>query len=98
MAYTLAVTWRAKAGEEERVRAILEAITPLCRAEPACRAYVAHRSVDDPALFFIYEQYDDEAGFRAHAETEHVRRLVLGDAADRLESRERAVYETLDGR
>jgi quinol monooxygenase YgiN len=98
MPYTLAVTWRAKRGEEERVREILESITPLCRAEPACRVYQAHLSIDDPALFFIYEQYDDEAGFRAHTETEHFRRYVLGDAVDRLESRERAVYETLDGR
>ncbi len=96
MAYVLAVTWRAKPGEEDRIREILETIAPLCRAEPACRVYQAHRSVDDPALFFIYEQYDDEAGFHAHTETEHVRRLVLGDAVERLASRERAVFETLD--
>ena len=56
----------------------------------------AHRSPDDPRLFFIYEQYDDEAAFQAHAQTDHVERHVRGDAVARLELRERAIFTTLD--
>ena len=62
MAYVVAATWRAREGEEERIREILERIAPLCRDEPACRLYQAHRSPEDPRVFFIYEQYDDEDG------------------------------------
>ena len=80
MAYVVAATWRAREGEEERIREILERIAPLCRDEPACRLY----------------QYDDEAGFQAHTESEHFETHVRGDAVPRLESRERAIYVTLD--
>ena len=96
MTYVVTATWRAREGEAERVREILETLTPLCRAEPGCRQYQAHRSPDDPRLFFIYEQYDDEAAFLAHAQTDHVERHVRGDAVARLELRERAIFTTLD--
>jgi quinol monooxygenase YgiN len=96
MAYVVAATWRAKDGDEERVRQVIEAMGPLSRAEPACLFYQAHRSPDDPRLFFLYEQYDDEAGYQAHMQTEHFERYVLGEAIPRLESRERAFYETID--
>lgn len=95
MTYVVAATWRAREGEEERIHEILEAITPLCRAEPGCRLYRAHRSTEDPRRFFIYEEYDDEAAFQAHAESEHVELYVRGDAVPRLELRERAFYEPL---
>lgn len=96
MAHVVAATWRAKAGEEAEVRRLLGLIAPLVRAEPACRMFVAHDSPDDPRTFFLYEQYDDEAGFRAHLETEHFERLVKGEVVPRLELRERAFYRTMD--
>jgi (4S)-4-hydroxy-5-phosphonooxypentane-2,3-dione isomerase len=96
MAYVVTAIWRAKEGEEEAIERILHRIVPIFRAEPACRQFVAHRSLDDPRTFFLYEQYDDEAGFQAHAASETVRTDVLGDAVPRLEERVRALYETLE--
>jgi len=96
MAYIVAATYRAKEGEEEKVREVLEAMAPLSRAEPACRFYQAHRSPEDPRVFFLYEQYDDEAGYQAHMATEHFETYVRGEVIPRLESRERAFYVTLD--
>ncbi len=96
MAYVVAATWRAKPGEEDRIQEIVEIMAPLSRAEPACRMYQAHRSPEDPRLFFLYEQYDDEAGFRAHTKTRHFEEYVRGQALARLESRERAFYLTMD--
>lgn len=96
MAYVVTATWRAKEGEEEAIERILRRIVPIFRAEPACRQFVAHRCVDDPRTFFLYEQYDDEAGFQAHAASETVRTDVLEDAVPRLEERVRAMYETLE--
>ena len=48
-----------------------------------------------PIWFFLYEQYESEAAFQAHAASEHIRRLVLDDAVDRLESRRRELFETI---
>ena len=95
MAHAVAVTWIAKEGEEDRVGQLLEEITPLVRAEPGCLMYIAHRSAEDPRTFFIYEQYDDEAAFLAHRETEHFKELVLGEAVPLLENRTSIHYETL---
>jgi len=96
MAYVVAATYRAKEGEEERIREILELMAAPSRAEPACRFYQAHRSPEDPRTFFLYEQYDDEAGYQAHMASEHFERHIKGEAIPRLESRQRAFYITLD--
>ncbi len=96
MAYVVAATWRAKQGEEDRIREVIETMRPLSLAEPGCRFYQAHVSVDDPCTFFLYEQYADEAGYQAHMQTEHFEKYVRGEAIPRLESRERAFYLTID--
>jgi len=96
MAYVVAATYRARDGEEERIREILELMAAPSRAETACRFYQAHRSPEDPRVFFLYEQYDDEAGYQAHMASEHFERHIRGEAIPRLENRERAFYVTLD--
>jgi quinol monooxygenase YgiN len=96
MAYVVAATYRAKEGEDEKIREILQIIAPLSRAEPGCLLFHVHRSVDDPRVFFLYEQYTDEGGYQAHMETHHFVEYIRGQAIPRLESRERAFYVTLD--
>jgi quinol monooxygenase YgiN len=44
-------------------------------------------------VFYIYEQYADEAAYTAHTETEHFQRDGFGDAIPRLSERARAFYE-----
>ena len=94
MAFVVTAFWRASEGQEEQIARIIEAMTPLSRAEPWCLYYQAHRSPDDPRLFFLYEQYVDEAGYQAHMATPHFERYVRGEAIPNLENRERAFYET----
>ena len=96
MAYVVAAKWRANEGEEEKIREIIEIMTPLSREEPGCLFYQAHRSAEDPRLFFLYEQYDGEAGYEAHMATEHFEKYVRGEAIPRLESRQRDFYLTID--
>jgi quinol monooxygenase YgiN len=96
MTFVVAATWRAKEGEEAEVRRILRTVAPQNRAEPGCRMFVVHESSDDPRTFFLYEQYDDEAAFEAHAASDHVRRHVLDDAVHRLEHRERRFFVIAD--
>jgi quinol monooxygenase YgiN len=95
MAYVVSALWRANEGEEERIARIVEELTEPSRAEPGNLFYQAHRSPDDPRLFYLYEQYVDAGGYEAHQNTEHFKRLVVGEAIPNLESRERAFYETL---
>jgi quinol monooxygenase YgiN len=95
MAYVVSALWRANEGEEERIVRIVEEMTEPSRAEPGNLFYQAHRSPDDPRLFYLYEQYVDEAGYEAHMNSEHFQRLVVGEAIPNLESRERAFYDTL---
>jgi quinol monooxygenase YgiN len=95
MAYVVSAKWRAKPGKEERLKAVCEEMTEPSRAEPGNVFYQVQRSLEDPQLFYLYEQYVDEAGYVAHQETEHFTRLVKGEAIpELLEAREREFYET----
>lgn len=96
MAYVVAAIWKAKEGKEDVIAGVIETMTPLSRQEPGCLFYQAHRSVDDPRTFFLYEQYVDESGYGAHMETPHFEQHVRGTAIPNLEARERAFYETID--
>ena len=97
MAYVVSAKWRAKDGKEDRLLEVIREMTPPSRAEPGNLFYQAQRSVEDPRIFYLYEQYVDEAGYQAHMDSEHFTRLVKEEAIPRLlESRERAFYVTFD--
>lgn len=96
MAYVVTAKWRAKAGKEDRLEEIIREMTEPSRAEPANLYYQAHRSPEDPQLFYLYEQYADAAGYQAHMDSEHFTRLVKEEAIPEiLEAREREFFETL---
>ncbi len=96
MAYVVSAHWRAKEGKEDRLAELIEELAPPSRAEPGSVFYQAQRSVEDPRLFYLYEQYADEAAYQAHMETEHFTRLVKEEAIpELLETRERAFYTTI---
>jgi quinol monooxygenase YgiN len=97
MAYVLIAKWTAKEGEEENVRAALEALAGPTREEPGCLMWVPQIDVNNQRVFVIYEQYVDAAALEAHAASEHFQRIGVGDAIPRLEGdRERNFYETID--
>jgi quinol monooxygenase YgiN len=95
MAFVLTVRMTAKEGEEENVVAAFRDLAAASRAEPGCLAYQPHRDPEDSRVFFVYEQYEDEDAFKAHGESEHFQRYAVRELFPRLESRERAFYETL---
>src|SRR3954454_18662243 len=92
MAYTVAVTWIAKPGEEDAVASALEALVEPSRAEEGVLVYIPNRDPEDPTKFFIYEQYVDEAAYTAHTETEQFKQWGFGDAIPRLLDRKRECY------
>jgi (4S)-4-hydroxy-5-phosphonooxypentane-2,3-dione isomerase len=95
MSIVLIATWVAEPGHEDDIARIIATMTPLSPAEPGCEAYQAHRSVDDPRTFLLYERYADEAAAEAHRTSEHFKTHVEGEALDMLERRDRAFYAPL---
>ncbi len=89
MTYVVCAKWTAKPGHEAEVRECIAALVEPSRAEPGSLMYIPHDDPEDPRVFFFYEQYVDEAGYQAHAESEHFQRLGPGRAFPLLESRER---------
>ncbi len=95
MAYVVCATWKAKPGQDEAVVSLLGEVSRASAAEPGCLLFWVHRSTEDPSTYFLYEQYESEAAFLIHAASDHVRRFVLEDAVQRLETRRREVFELL---
>ena len=95
MAYVVSVTWTANEGEEEAVAAALERLREPTLAEDGVLTWIPHRDPNDSRVFYIYEQYTDEAAYSAHTETDHFKRDGLGDAIPRLAERRREFYETM---
>jgi quinol monooxygenase YgiN len=94
MAYVVVARWTAKPGEEAAVAAAIDALIEPSRAEPGNLVYQAHRDPADACVFMLYEQYVNEAAYRAHGESEHFQRHGHGNALPRLQDRERSFYET----
>jgi arylformamidase len=94
VAYVVTAEWRAKAGAEERLAALCDELTKCSRQEPGNGFYEAHRSRDDGRRFHLYAEYLDAGSYQAHRDSEHYRRLVLGEAFPNL--LERQVREVFD--
>jgi quinol monooxygenase YgiN len=96
MAYCLAVKWTIKEGELDAVLEALRPLTAASREEPGCLLYQAHRDPENDNVIFLYEQYEDEAAYQAHAESEHFKTYGLGEIFPRRETAERAAYLTFE--
>jgi quinol monooxygenase YgiN len=55
-----------KAGQEQEFERIMRAAVPKVREEPGNQAYILHRSTQEPRVFMVYEEYDDQAALEAH--------------------------------
>jgi len=62
---------RANAGQESRVRQILQGLLAPTRAEVGCINYDLHQSQSDPAVFVFYENWESEGHLEAHARSAH---------------------------
>ena len=56
------------------------AVAEETRKEPGCRFYAFYQALENPGLFRVFEEWDDEAALKAHFETPHMAsfRKVLG--------------------
>ena len=62
---------------EAAIRANAQASVEL---EPGCKQFDVCRDPDDPALFFLYELYDDDAAIQAHLQSPHFLQMNVATA------------------
>jgi quinol monooxygenase YgiN len=96
MAFVCSATWTAQPGKEDVVREALDVLAPASRKEPGCQTYVVHQDLEQPSVFKIFEVYDDEDAFKAHATYPHFEEHALGKAIPVLANRERVFTTVLD--
>src|SRR5579862_1577520 len=89
MTYIVLAEWTAREGHQDVVAAAIEKLVEPSRREPGCLRYLPHRRVDDDRVFLLYEEYVDEASYRAHTESDHFARYALGEGIPHLEARDR---------
>jgi quinol monooxygenase YgiN len=89
--FVVAIEIVARPGEENAVAAALEALIKPTMAEPGVKLFLPYRSPTDPAAFFIFELYRNEAGWAAHQQTVHFKSFV-DTMLPRIAKRERVPY------
>ena len=89
--FVVAIEIVAKAGEEDAVAGALAALVRPTMAEPGVKLFLPYRSPSDPAAFFIFELYQNEAGWAEHQRTDHFKAFVE-TMLPRITRRERVPY------
>jgi len=91
----LAVTWVANPGHEAEVAEIFSKLQAASRQEPGCLMYIVHRHRTDPRLFFIYEQYRNDAALEAHRQSPHFQQYAITELRDIGERKQGELYSPL---
>lgn len=89
----LVVNFRMKPGTGELAKQYIRKMQESTRKEPGCRLYVGHQSLEDPLLFCLYEQYDDQAALDAHRAAPYFAEYVSNGLITLAESRQTALFE-----
>jgi quinol monooxygenase YgiN len=74
--FVVAITIEAKEGQADAVGAILGGLVAPTLAEPGVKLFIPYRSPTNPLLFFLFELYLNEDGWRAHQETDHFKAAI----------------------
>jgi len=69
------------AHEQAFHRAIVHNAQLSLETEAGCRQFDVCRDPEDPALFFLYELYDDEAAFQTHLQSAHFQQMNAATAS-----------------
>ncbi|MFP7279185.1 putative quinol monooxygenase [Exiguobacterium indicum] len=61
----------AHPNQGEQLASIIEGVIAPSRAEAGCLTYQAHRAIDNPNVFYFYEQWRDQDAFDQHVASPH---------------------------
>lgn len=70
---TLFAEFTALPGHEAQVAQLMAGLTEQVRREPGNVQFLPCTRADEPRRWFVFEQYRDEAAFRAHITAEYGR-------------------------
>ncbi len=81
---TVIASMRAKPGKEQALREALEALIAPTVKEDGYVNYDLHQGVEDPAVFFFYENWESGEALDAHLAAPHLVAFVgrMGDLLD----------------
>lgn len=74
--FVVAIEIGARPGQEDAVARGLAALVAPSMAEPGMTIFAPYRSPTDPAAFFVFELYVDEAAWGTHQNTPHFATFV----------------------
>lgn len=69
---TIVANIHAKVDQIDRVKAQLENLVPITRAEEGCIQYDLHQDNEDPAHFLFYENWESRELWQAHMNAPHL--------------------------
>ncbi|MEM7742233.1 MAG: putative quinol monooxygenase [Pseudomonadota bacterium] len=72
MALTILAQITAVPGKEALVRAELEKLVPITRAEAGCLQYDLHLDNEKPGLFVFYENWESRVLWQSHMNAPHL--------------------------
>ena len=73
---TVIASMRAKPGKEQALREALEALIAPTAQEDGYVNYDLHQGVEDPAVFFFYENWTSGQALDAHFAAPHLEQFV----------------------
>ncbi|SDQ48106.1 putative quinol monooxygenase [Quadrisphaera sp. DSM 44207] len=81
---TVVATMRAKPGKEDELREALTSLVEPTTKEQGFVNYDLHQSIEDPAEFAFYENWERGEDLDAHLSAPHLQRFVsvMGDLLD----------------
>ena len=72
MTLTIVAQITAERGKEDIVRAELETLVPLTRAEQGCLQYDLHVDTETPGFFVFYENWETRDLWQTHMNAPHL--------------------------
>ncbi len=73
---TIVANIKAKSGKIDRVKAELEKLIPITRAEVGCINYDLHQDHENPAHFLFYENWESRELWQAHMGNQHLQNYM----------------------
>ena len=73
---TVIANMRAKPGKEQQLREALQALVEPTTKEAGYVNYDLHQGVEDPAVFYFYENWESPEHLDVHLKTPHLEKFM----------------------
>ena len=67
---------KAKPGAEARLEELLKSLIEPTRAESGCIDYTMHRDLEEPGVYYFYDNWRSQEDLDAHFEMPYMKRVI----------------------